>query len=215
MLRSRLLGILAVTALLAGACAPAAGAPTWTYTPGNAAAATTPTPSQGQAATGDVLGTLEVHAVDLGFEPNALSVAKAGTYEVLFKNQGALPHNITFADGTVGAAAPGEAVTVKVNVPDSGLTFLGSTAGSGGSNDHGGPAPVTDVAPDPKAPPPVLYPPEAPKLLPGTVHDIDLVIQEKLMTVAYDPKLKEGFVQAVWTFGGTVPGPAIRVKVGD
>ena len=24
-----------------------------------------------------------------------------------------------------------------------------------------------------------------------------------------------GFVQAVWTFGGTVPGPVIRVKVGD
>ena len=29
------------------------------------------------------------------------------------------------------------------------------------------------------------------------------------MTVA------EGFVQRVWTFGGTVPGPVIRVKVGD
>ena len=29
------------------------------------------------------------------------------------------------------------------------------------------------------------------------------------MTVA------EGFVQAVWTFNGTVPGPVIRVKVGD
>ena len=29
------------------------------------------------------------------------------------------------------------------------------------------------------------------------------------MTVA------EGFVQKVWTFGGTVPGPVIRVKVGD
>ena len=29
------------------------------------------------------------------------------------------------------------------------------------------------------------------------------------MTVA------EGFVQHVWTFGGTVPGPVIRVRVGD
>ena len=29
------------------------------------------------------------------------------------------------------------------------------------------------------------------------------------MTVA------DGFVQQVWTFNGTVPGPVIRVKVGD
>jgi len=41
------------------------------------------------------------------------------------------------------------------------------------------------------------------------IHDIDLVIEEKLMTVA------DGFSQAVWTFGGSVPGPVIRVKQGD
>ncbi|MCP6769375.1 multicopper oxidase domain-containing protein, partial [Klebsiella pneumoniae] len=74
---------------------------------------------------------------------------------------------------------------------------------------------ATDVQPDPNAPPPVLYPAAAPALLTGDTHDIDLVIQEKLMTVAYDAKTKAGFVQAVWTFGGTVPGPVIRVKVGD
>ena len=233
MLRSRLLVILSVTILAAAACAPSAGAPTWTYSPAGAAGASTPAPSQGQTATGDVLGALEVHAVDLGFEPNALSVAKAGTYEVIFKNQGALPHNITFADGTTGAANPGEAITVKVDVPASGLSFLcsipghadagmkgaitvaGSTAGSGGADDHGGPAPATDVQPDPNAPAPVLYPAAAPALLTGDGHDIDLVIQERLMTVAYDAKTKAGFVQAVWTFGGTVPGPVIRVKVGD
>ncbi len=51
--------------------------------------------------------------------------------------------------------------------------------------------------------------PKAPALLEGRVHDIDLVIEEKFMTVA------TGFVQSVWTFGGTVPGPVIRVQVGD
>ena len=54
-----------------------------------------------------------------------------------------------------------------------------------------------------------LFDAKAPALLPGTVHDIDLVIAEKTMTVA------PGFVVGVWTFGGTVPGPVIRVKVGD
>ena len=57
---------------------------------------------------------------------------------------------------------------------------------------------------------PVTYDATAPERLPeGEVHDIDLVITESQMTVA------PGFVQAVWTFGGTVPGPVIRVTVGD
>ena len=51
--------------------------------------------------------------------------------------------------------------------------------------------------------------PKAPALLAGDTHDIDLVIEEKLMTVA------DGFSQAVWTFGGSIPGPVIRVKLGD
>jgi len=46
-------------------------------------------------------------------------------------------------------------------------------------------------------------------LLEGTVHDIDLPIIEKDITVA------EGFVVHAWTFGGTVPGPVIRVHLGD
>ncbi|HSO30521.1 MAG TPA: multicopper oxidase domain-containing protein [Candidatus Sulfomarinibacteraceae bacterium] len=225
-------------AIAAAACAPAAGAPTWTYTPGGASGAgsgsATPAPTQGGTASGDVLGVLEVNAVDLGFEPRELSVEKAGTYEVRFNNNGVLPHDVTFADGsTSGTVNGGATATVKVNVPEGGLTFIcsvpghadagmqgaitvaGSTAGGSGSDDHGGPAPAADVQPDPNAPPPVLYPADAPALLAGDVHDFDLVIEEKLMTVAYDPKAKSGFVQAVWTFNGTVPGPVIRVKVGD
>jgi nitrite reductase (NO-forming) len=70
-------------------------------------------------------------------------------------------------------------------------------------------APEATVAPDPGAPDYVLYDPNAPALLPGTEHDIDLPIIEKDMTVA------PGFVVHAWTFGGTVPGPAIRVHLGD
>jgi nitrite reductase (NO-forming) len=225
--RTHFSALAATIALVAVACAPAAGAPTWTYRPNVPAGAATPAPTQGGTAGGEVLGVLEVTAIDLGFEPKELSVDKAGTYEVHFMNNGAIPHDLTFADGTKGAAGPGESTTVKVTVPDSGLTFLcsipghadagmrgaitvaGSTAGGGGSDDHGGPAPVTDVQPDPNAPAYTLYPAEAPARLEGDVHDIDLVVQEKTMTVA------PGFVQAVWTFNGTVPGPVIRVKVGD
>jgi nitrite reductase (NO-forming) len=75
------------------------------------------------------------------------------------------------------------------------------------------PAPAASTASalvaDPNAPAYTLYDPKAPKLLEGTVHDIDFPIIEKNITVA------KGFVVNAWTFGGTVPGPTIRVKLGD
>ncbi|HKY75544.1 MAG TPA: multicopper oxidase domain-containing protein [Acidimicrobiia bacterium] len=175
----------------------------------------------------DVLGTLAIEAVDLGFDPRELEVAEPGRYAIELNNTGAIPHDITFPDGTTAIALPGETATVTVDVPESGTTFIcsipghadagmtgsitiaGSTAGGENPDDHGGPAPATDIEPDPDAPAYELFPAEAPPLLAGNVHDIDLVIEEKPMTVA------EGFVQKVWTFGGTVPGPVIRVKVGD
>ncbi len=87
------------------------------------------------------------------------------------------------------------------------VSVSGQTASTADS--HGGPAPTTNVAADPNAPKYTLYDATAPKVMDGTTHDIDLVVQEKLMTVA------DGFVQAVWTFNGTVPGPVIRVHLGD
>jgi nitrite reductase (NO-forming) len=83
------------------------------------------------------------------------------------------------------------------------------------SMDHGGAAPTDAAVPeDPNAP---AYQPRdatAPALLDGEVHDIDLYVIEQPMTVA------AGFVQTVYAFGtspetASVPGPVIRVKVGD
>ncbi len=62
---------------------------------------------------------------------------------------------------------------------------------------------------DPNAPPYVEYDATAPAVLAGTVHDVDFPIIDKDMTVA------KGFVVHTWTFGGTVPGPTIRVHIGD
>ncbi len=196
----------------------------------------TPAPSTGpQTGGGAVLGRLEIEMFDLGYRPATLTVAQPGTYEVAVKNTGSIVHNVVFADGTKIEAQPGQTATGTVAIPAEGTTFLcdipghaqagmegkvvvaassggsGGTAGSGdsGTGDHGGPAPTLDISPDPNAPPYELYDATAPALLPGNVHDIDLVIEEKTMTVA------PGYVVGVWTFGGTVPGPTIRVKVGD
>jgi|GEM_PF-354588 len=180
---------------------------------------------------GQVLDTLEFHSFEMGFKPTQLEVAKPGRYAVKLINDGALMHDITFADGVKIEAQAGETATGEVDIPAGGLEFIcsvpgheqagmvgaitvtGSDASTAGdtaaTDDHGGPAPTTDVAADANAAAYVPFDAAASAALDGTVHDIDLVVEEKEMTVA------EGFVQKVWTFGGTVPGPVIRVKVGD
>jgi nitrite reductase (NO-forming) len=227
---------LAALALVTGACA-SPSAPQWTFAPPSpVAAAASPagvdqpaaeSPGMAHAAS---TGTLAFESYDLGFTPNEATVPAAGTYEVTLKNTGSALHDITFADGTTVQAKPGETATGSVAIPAEGLAFICSipghkeggmtgtvtvegaapaASGGTGGESHGGPAPATDVEQDPNAPAYTLHDPAAPDRLEGEVHDIDLVIEEKPMTVA------DGFVQAVWTFGGTVPGPVIRAKVGD
>jgi nitrite reductase (NO-forming) len=229
---------LVVAALLVAACGEAK-APTWTYPPAGPASSGSPqasathsgeTGSHTPAASGAAsVSAISIDAFDLGFTPASVVVDKAGTYPVTFKNTGAALHNVTFADGTKIEAKPGETAKGEVTVPEGGISFIcdipghaqagmkgavsiaGATGAGGGNQggDHGGPPPATDVQADPNAPPYTPFDATAPAALSGTTHDIDLVIEEKNMTVA------RGFVQAVWTFGGTVPGPVIRVHVGD
>jgi nitrite reductase (NO-forming) len=232
MTRTRLGLALAAAALIVGACAPAAAAPAWTFPPAQpAGGATSTTPPSG----GDVLGTIDIKAADLSFSPNSVTVPQAGAYEVKLVNDGAIQHNITFADGTEAVADPGQSASVVVDVPAAGLAFSCTIPGHaqagmtgmisvdseapasampgmpGMPTGSGSPAAPTTAKPsaDPNAPPYELHDPTAPKVLPGTVHDVDFPIIDKDMTVA------PGFVVRVWTFGGTVPGPVIRVHLGD
>jgi nitrite reductase (NO-forming) len=212
-----------ITLLLVAACSPSA-APGWTFPPAQ------PTDGPvvgGPEPGGEILGTLEIVSKDLLFEADTLTVEAPGRYEVKLINEGALPHDIVFADGTKSDMANGgETVSVTVDIPSEGLAFIcsvpgheaagmasaitvaGSTAGGGQGTGNTGGSPAA-VESDPNAPAPVLYDATAPALLEGDVHEIELVMTEREMTVA------PGFVQKVWTFGDTVPGPVIRVKVGD
>ena len=232
-----LIATLAAVSLIGGACA-APDRAGWTFPPdaaagpGGSAAGASPSappaaPASPGASAGAVVDTFDVTGVDLGFEPGEISVDAAGRYAINFRNDGAIPHDITFPDGTTtGMIDGGGAGTVEFDVPAAGLSFIcsipghadagmkgtisvkGTAADGGEGGDHGGPAPATDVQPDPAAPPYSAVDAAAPARLEGETHEIELVIEEKEMTVA------EGFVQKVWTFGGSVPGPVIRVKVG-
>jgi nitrite reductase (NO-forming) len=227
--RSTSLLLVAVAALLFSGCAAGAQTPTWTYAPADAAATgaapSAPAPSTGQVATGDVLGTIKITAADLSFDPSHVTVDAAGRYEVLLTNAGAIEHNITFADGATAVAAAGKTASVVVDVPADGLMFKCSIPGHAEAGMQGmimvagtaaataapgaSPAPAAAPTADPNAPPYVLRDATAPAVLAGTEHDIDLPIIEKDITVA------AGYVVHAWTFGGTVPGPTIRVHLGD
>ena len=227
-MRRRFAPVLILAAVLVAACAGGSGTASWTFAPGqpggSPAAPTSPgaTPEPG----GAILGTLEIESFDLGFTPAELTVDAPGRYAVALRNTGQIPHDIKFPGGEITVAEAGQTATVEVDIPAGGLTFICSIpgheqAGMVGAvtvagqatapdpDDHGGPAPTTDVAADPNAPAPVTYDAKAPARLAGDVHDIELVMTEQEMTVT------TGFVQKVWTFGGIVPGPVIRVKVGD
>ena len=178
--------------------------------------------------TGEVIGELTFTAFDLGFDPASVEVAEPGRYTVTFVNDGAVLHDITFADGTVLQAEPGATATGEIVVPAAGLGYICSIPGhadggmrgaisvAGVSADqvpHAGsglaPGAHASIEPDPSAPEYTLHDPAAPPLADGTVHDIELTVSEREMTVA------PGIVQIVWTFGDTVPAPVLRVKVGD
>ena len=175
--------------------------------------------------TGEVIGTLEFRAFDLGFEPASVSVEQPGRYAVTFVNDGAIFHDLTFTDGTVLEADPAQSATAEVVVPAEGLTYVcsvtgheaggmtgsitvsGSEAPVAGEGQEGSPAGL--IEPNPAAPAYVLRDPAAPASAEGEVHELELVMTERLMTVA------EGYEQLVWTFGDEVPGPVMRIKVGD
>jgi nitrite reductase (NO-forming) len=176
----------------------------------------------------EIVGELEFTAFDLGFEPASVEVEQPGRYTVTLVNDGAILHDITFADGTIIEAEAGEEASGEVVVPAAGLGYICSIPGHAdggmtgaitvaGSNPdevpHSGsghvPGENAEIEVDPEAPEYTLHDPAAPDLAEGEVHDIELVITEREMTVA------PGIVQIVWTFGDTVPGPVLRVKVGD
>ena len=206
-----------VVAALAGCASSSAAAPLmhWGTMP----------PSTAVQAGASRADNISIEAFDLGFTPAMIMVAAAGTYQVAFKNTGSTTHDVTFADGTKIVADGGKAATGTVTIPPQGLAFKCSIPGHADAGMKGEvmvegavPAATTDPAAagtatapvaDPTAPKYILRNAAAPAVLGGTTHDIDMPMIEKDITIA------EGFVVHTWTFGGQVPGPTIRVHLGD
>jgi nitrite reductase (NO-forming) len=117
-------GTLLLAALVLGA-GQTSGAPSGSASP------------PGSPSAGGPVGTIEIHAFDLGFDPSAVTVAAAGEYTVRFVNTGGILHDLTFADGTVIQAEGGTQATGTVTIPAGGLSFICSVPGHAGAGMEG------------------------------------------------------------------------------
>jgi nitrite reductase (NO-forming) len=189
---------------------------------------------------GGAAAALEVVATEFKFDPAALQLPGPGELTVTLVNKGAVEHDLTI-EGVRGKAfaRAGEtaAATFKVaqtgtyavfcSVPghkEAGMTgtlvvgpaaAAGAAAGAapaqaapGAAASAAAPAPLAPaVAGARPLPVPVAAPPVGARG-PATVT-LDLETREVTATLA------DGVTYAFWTFGGTVPGPMLRVRQGD
>ena len=182
---------------------------------------------------------VEFVATEFAFAPSEIT-ATAGAYSGTLVNDGTMEHDIKFDNGVAVVAAPGESVAFDFEVPAEGVRFICSIPGHAEAgmqglirtdatpdNDTAGAHVAADepmaVEADADAPPYEWRDPRVPArgegegftLVPGgapdggDLIDVEMVVEEKLATVA------EGYVQQIWTFNGTMPGPVIRTQVGD
>lgn len=181
------------------------------------------TPStQPELADSAIVGNLNINMLNMSYAPSKLNVAQAGRYQVKISNTSSIPHDIVFSNGVQLTIAPGRQASTILDIPDSGLSYFCSLPGHKDAGMVGAITVNNEVTPATKAQadsednksPKIatdypLYDPKAPPLLPFKQHDIYLVAEEKLNTVA------KGVSQQLWTYNGSVPGPVIHVRVGD
>jgi len=185
--------------------------------------------SPGGVGSGDeILGTIEVRAFDIGFDPTAVDVDTPGRYAVTFVNDGTVLHDLTFSDGTVLQAEAGQTATGEVNIPAGGLTFLCSVPGHADSGMRGevmatgaGATPVAINAEelrDIDAARTAQFPAETEgkgnQILEPTILE-DGTMQWEITASVIDWETEPGTFREAYAYNGTVPGPQLRARVGD
>ncbi|HEY8219792.1 MAG TPA: multicopper oxidase domain-containing protein [Methylobacter sp.] len=168
-----------------------------------------------------IVGELSINMLDMSYSNSKLNLPQAGRYRLNVANISAVPHDIVFSNGVQLSAAPGQQASTMLDIPDSGLSYFCSLPGHkeagmvGAITVNNEVHPVKKELADSENKPAALaadykpYDPKAPPLLPVEKHDIYLMAEEKLTTVA------KGVSQKLWTYNGSVPGPVVHVRVGD
>jgi nitrite reductase (NO-forming) len=170
-------------------------------------------------------GPVKVSLTEFAVTPASITAAPGETVELEVSNDGAMAHDLKVEgdDGTK-MLQPGERQTIEIGpftestqawctVPghkESGMVMsidVGGTRSNGG-----GGAPAAGPGIDLSGTPSEGWEPRDPALAPtadATLHEVTLHATEEELEIA------PGVTQMMWTFGGSVPGPVLRGKVGD
>lgn len=172
---------------------------------------------------------IDVSMTEFKYTPASIDLEPGQKAVLTVTNDGTMDHDLR-VNGTDGTEmlAPGAKATITIGpftasteawctVPghkEAGMDMKINVAGSAGGAAAGAAAPAaaTGAKIDANATPAADFKPYDPVLAPapgGTVHDVELHAIDKEIEVA------PGVTQAMWTFGGTVPGTTLRGHVGD
>lgn len=173
--------------------------------------------------------TVEVRLVGMSVQPSVIEAAPGTRLTLRVTNQDAQRHDLRLSTGErTPLLGPGQSAELRLDPLEAPIDGWCTVAGhraagmtmrivpTGGRVTAGhGHTTATDDAParlDLAAPMPPGWKPRDATLPPapgGTEHHIEIRASETELQVA------PGVRQRMWTFGGTVPGPVLRGKVGD
>lgn len=194
-----------------------------------------PASQAASAAPSGPIGSIEIHAFDLGFEPAEITVPEAGQYTVTFVNDGGVLHDVTFADGTKIQAEGRQEATGTVTIPAGGLDFICSVPGHADSGmqgavtvggAHGSPDPASSPGEsmtaeqmrDHDAERTAAFPAETAGkgnvILEPTILE-DGTKQWELTASVFEWETEPGVIVEAWGYNEMVPGPQLRAEVGD
>lgn len=197
--------------------------------PGALTNPTQATPAQGSPAQGSGQTTrVAVQVRGYRFTPAAIDVPTGNRLVIDFTNTGDMRHDLVLDNGSRSPMlAPGESHEIDAGVIGANVDGWCSVAGhrqlgmvfdiraSGGAtpsptaaptHEMGGPALDLQGQPGPDFRPRDAALPPAPD---ETAHKVDLAVTDTKIEVA------PGHTQTLWPYGGSVPGPVLRGKVGD
>jgi nitrite reductase (NO-forming) len=173
----------------------------------------------GLTVTGGGVQEVEIRLVGMRIQPSTLTVAPGTHLRLRVVNTDAQPHDLRLATGARTAMLRrGESATLDVGRVSGEVDGWCTVAGHRtqgmtmtirpGTGDHARQGHGMDLG----TPFSAGFQPYPARLAPAdtaTVHRLDLPVVERDLEVA------PGVRQRSWTFGGTVPGPVLRGRVGD
>ncbi|WP_024793552.1 multicopper oxidase domain-containing protein [Tomitella biformata] len=179
-------------------------------------------PTTAAAATGEVT-RVAVKVDGYRFVPAVIDVPAGNQLIIDFDNTGDMRHDLVLANGARSPMlAAGERHEIDAGVigvsmagwcsvaghRQLGMVLQVNATGAGAMPGHEAGSPGLDLRGEPG---PDFHPRDAalPPAIEATVHKVDLAVTDSKIEVA------PGYTQTLWPYGGSVPGPVLRGKVGD